>query len=309
MASSYSSRLRLELITDGEKTGTWGQTTNTNLGTLIEEAIAGKASVSFSSDANVTLTANNGASDEARCPILDCTSVGSLSATRDVIVPAVTKLYIVYNRTTGSQSIRVKTSGGTGVTVANGSKMYVYCDGTNVVDAITALPSGTLIGGASPYFPGGTDVPVTDGGTGASSASGARTNLGVAIGSDVQAYSAALALYSAISPSANVQTLLGSADYAAFRSNLSLGALALLGTVNDSNWSGTDLAVANGGTGGSTAADARTNLGLVIGTNIQAYSSKLAGLAASSDVSGTITVSTSTPSGGSSGDIWLEREA
>jgi len=309
MASSYSARLRLELITDGEKTGTWGQTTNTNIGTLIEEAIAGKASVLFSTDANVTLTANDGASDQARCPILDCTSSGSLTATRDVIVPAVTKLYIVYNRTTGSQSVRVKTSGGTGITVPNGSKMYVYCDGTNVVDAITGLPAGTLIGGASPYFLGGTDVAVSDGGTGASSASGARTNLGLVIGTDVQAYSAALGLYSAITPSSNVQTLLGSTDYAAFRSNLSLGALALLGSVNDSNWSGTDLAVANGGTGASTAANARTNLGVVIGTDVQAYSGKLAALAASSDVSGTITVSTSTPSGGSSGDIWLEREA
>jgi hypothetical protein len=108
----------------------------------------------------------------------------------------------------------------------------------------------------------GADLAVADGGTGASTSSAARTNLGLVINTDVQGYSANLTTFAAIAPSANVQTLLGAADYSAFRTSLGLGALALLGTINGSNWSGADLAVADGGTGASTASAARSNLGL-----------------------------------------------
>ena len=89
------------------------------------------------------------------------------------------------------------------------------------------------------------------------------------------------------------------ANVATSRTNLGLGALAVLSTINDALWSGTDLAVANGGTGASTAADARTNLGLVIGTNVQAYDAGLQSLSAFPTVADRIVYSTAV-------DTWAE---
>lgn len=144
MASTFSDKLRLELIATGEQSGSWGITTNANIGTLIEQAVAGVAAVSMIADTNYTLTANNGVSDEARCAVLSITSTLSLTATRDVVCPTKSKLYIVKNATTGGQSIRLKTTGGTGVTVASGTTAFVFCDGANVVDVLNAINAVTV---------------------------------------------------------------------------------------------------------------------------------------------------------------------
>lgn len=140
MPSTYSTSLRLELIGTGEQAGTWGTTTNLNLGTLIEQAISGVASVAMA-DANTTLTASNGISDQARNAVVTLT--GALTATRNVTVPTATKHYWIRNNTTGSQSIVVKTAAGTGVTIAAGTSAPVYCDGTNVVQAGPAYNAST----------------------------------------------------------------------------------------------------------------------------------------------------------------------
>jgi len=139
MASTYSD-LKIELIANGEQSGSWGNTTNTNLGTALEEAITGRAEANFASDANLTLgyTDSNG-SQAFRNLILNVT--GTISATRDLIVPTINKQYIVENNTTGGQSIVVKTSAGTGVTVPNGVTAIVYADGTNVVSGFDYSPS------------------------------------------------------------------------------------------------------------------------------------------------------------------------
>jgi hypothetical protein len=129
MASTYSSRLRIELIGTGEQSGIWGDTTNTNLGTLIDEAIAGVAAITMS-DADYTLTVADGATDQSRKAVL--VMAGSLSQARNVICPSSQKVYIVKNTTTGGFAITIKTSAGTGVSVANGTTALVYCDGTNV---------------------------------------------------------------------------------------------------------------------------------------------------------------------------------
>ena len=132
MTSTYSSSLRLELMATGDQSGTWGDTTNTNLGTLLEQAITGYLSVAQGDVANLTLTTTNGASDQARNAIVNVT--GALTAQRNVVVQTANKLYLIKNATTGGYSIVVKTASGTGVTIANGASRLVYSDGTNVVD-------------------------------------------------------------------------------------------------------------------------------------------------------------------------------
>lgn len=148
MASTYSDRLRLELIGTGEQVGTWGATTNTNLGTLIDQAVAGMASIVMS-DANYTLTNLNGSSDEARRMILKVT--GTNSASRDVICPAKEKFYTVYNDTTGGFPIVLKTSGGTGFTIPNGYSATVWCDGTDCFSAndYNGVPTGSVTSNVS----------------------------------------------------------------------------------------------------------------------------------------------------------------
>lgn len=149
MASTYSS-LKIELIGTGEQAGTWGATTNTNLGTAIEEAIVGRGTANFASDANLTLTlTNSNATQVARNLVLNVTSGVSLTVTRDLIVPAIEKPYIIQNNTTGGQSIRVIVAG-VGYTVPNGKTAYVYNDGTDVKGAFDYLDAPTL--GGNPVF-------------------------------------------------------------------------------------------------------------------------------------------------------------
>jgi hypothetical protein len=138
----------------GDQSGTWGDTTNTNLGTLLEQAITGYLSVAQGDTANLTLTTTNGASDQARNAVIRIT--GALTATRNVVIQTAAKLYTIANDTTGGFSIVVKTSGGTGVSVPPGAMVDVYSDGTNAVQGanywtgsiggITYLDAGAAVG-------------------------------------------------------------------------------------------------------------------------------------------------------------------
>lgn len=133
MASTYSPNLRLELIGTGEQQGTWGVTTNTNLGTLLEEAIGGYTTVTVADAGDTTLTTANGAADQSRNMTINLT--GTLTASRNVIVPAIEKVYLVKNATSGGFAVTVKVSGQTGVSIANGTTMLVFVDGTDVRQA------------------------------------------------------------------------------------------------------------------------------------------------------------------------------
>ena len=133
--STYSTNLKIELMATGENSGTWGDITNTNMGTALEQAIVGYGNPDYVSDANLTISiTNSNAAQAARALVLNVTSTfGSLTATRELVVPTIQKQYIVQNNTTGGQSITVKTSAGTGITVPNGRKAHLYVDGTNVI--------------------------------------------------------------------------------------------------------------------------------------------------------------------------------
>jgi hypothetical protein len=215
MASTYST-LKFELIGTGEQSGTWGNTTNTNLGTAIEEAITGSADVTFASGTvTLTLTDTN-ATQTARNLRLNLT--GTSGGAQNLVVPDIEKFYLVNNAC--ADAITVKNSTGATVAVPASKAMLLFSTGSAVVDAVTHMSSLTLT----------TALAIAQGGTGATTDSGARTNLG---------------LGTMATQAASAVAITG-------------------GTITGI----TDLAIADGGTAASTAANARTNLGLVIGTDV-----------------------------------------
>ena len=138
--STYSTNLRLELIGTGEQQGSWGNTTNTNLGTLLEQAIGGYEAITVSNVSDTTLTTANGSADQARNMTLNLT--GTITATRNVICPAIEKVYIVKNATSGGFAVTFKVSGQTGVSIPNGATYVLYVDGVDVRQATGSVVSG-----------------------------------------------------------------------------------------------------------------------------------------------------------------------
>tara|TARA_R110000868_G_scaffold45365_2_gene150519 strand:- start:3821 stop:5206 length:1386 start_codon:yes stop_codon:yes gene_type:complete len=157
MASTYSTSLRIQLIGTGDQSGVWGTSTNTNLGTLIEQAITGVQSITLSGS-TYTLTSFNGILDQARNAALSFT--GALSANCTVIAPAANKVYIVQNATSGGQTVTMSVGSGSTVVVPNGQTYIVYTDGSNFYSASNYTSSnvaitggtidGTVIGGTTP---------------------------------------------------------------------------------------------------------------------------------------------------------------
>jgi hypothetical protein len=134
VASTYSN-IKIQLMATGENTGTWGNVTNENLGTAIEQALVETATVTFAS-ANQTLTLTDSNSrQDARALRLNLT--GTTGGARDLIVPAIQKPYIINNGT--ADTITVKVSGQTGVAVPAGRSYLLYNNGTDVVNALDGI--------------------------------------------------------------------------------------------------------------------------------------------------------------------------
>jgi len=224
MASTYSD-LKIELIGTGEQTGTWGSTTNNNFSVAVGEAITGSADVAFSSaDVTVTLTDTN-AAQTARNLRLNLT--GTSGGARQLILGSgcqIEKLYLINNGL--ADAVTVKNTSGTGIAVPAGRSMFVFNNGTNVVDAVTYLSSLTL----------GTALPVASGG------SGAATLTGVLKGNGTSAFTAATAGTDYVAPGTAttftaLQTFAGTSSNADLKtSNIietaTISATAATGTIN-----------------------------------------------------------------------------
>ena len=215
MASTYSD-LKFELMTTGENDTTWGDKTNANIGTAIQEAITGSANVAFS-NATVTLTLTNSSSSQtARNLRLNLT--GTATAGYNLIVPAIEKQYIVNNGTDGT--ITIKNATGTGIAIPAGATTIVFNDATNVVQAMNYL---------------GSALPVTGGGT------GATTLTGILKGNGTSAFTAATAGTDYVAPTAStnfsaIQIFTGSATAIAAKlinavEKVTISATAATGTI------------------------------------------------------------------------------
>ena len=274
MASTYSA-LKIELIATGEQSGTWGTTTNTNLGNdALGEAITGSADVAFSSaDVTVTLTDTN-ASQTARNLRLNLT--GTTGGARSLILGSgcqIEKLYLINN--TCADAITVKNTSGTGIAVPAGKTMFVFNNGTNVVDATTHLSSLTL-GTALPIASGGTGststtyasltanvsgtLPVGNGGTGITSFG---TGVATALGQNVTG-SAGIVLSTAPTFTTTID---GGATFGAFPSSTAL-TIGYTGTGASSTHNlataaltGAFTKAINIGTGGTTSSTTTINMG------------------------------------------------
>jgi hypothetical protein len=248
MASTYSPLLRIELMGTGDQANTWGVTTNENLGSLIEQAIAGAVTVNIP-NSNVTLTELNGLPDQSRNMILVAT--GTLTAIRTIVAPETSKVYIVRNSTTGGFAINVQAGAGNSVTIPNGKTAIIYSDGVDFNSAVSYLLNADIVGGTVT----GLDTPlaIADGGTGANNNNTARTNLEAAksgVNSDITGLAAL------ITPLTVAQGGTNASNANSARANLQAARSGANSDITSLTGLTTPLTPAQGGTGASSIGSA-----------------------------------------------------
>ena len=272
MPSTYTSSLRLTLQATGENSGSWGSIVNNGVTSLVDSSVAGTATVAHDDTANYTLSTANGATDEARQMFLNIT--GTLTAARNVVCPAASKLYFLRNNTTGGFAVTLKTSGGTGISVPSGRYAALYCDGTNVVNAfdfqstLIANTATNLAGGATGSIPYQTSA-------------GTTTMLAAGTNGHVLTLAAGVPTWAA---SSGGVTSFSAGTTGLTPNTATTGAITLAGT----------LAVANGGTGQTTYTDGQLLIGNTTGGNTLTKSTLTAGSGISiTNGAGSITIATS----------------
>jgi hypothetical protein len=144
MASSYSSDLKLELMATGEKSGLWGDITNTNLN-ILQQAIAGYEEVSIAGGVQTTaLTFSNGLVSNGKNAVIKFT--GTITGNQTVTIPdSIEKVYVIENGTVGVFSVEFKTASGSGVTFSTADKgqKFLYSNGTDIIDIALGVPGGS----------------------------------------------------------------------------------------------------------------------------------------------------------------------
>jgi hypothetical protein len=258
MTTAYTSLLGLALPVTGELSGTWGDTVNNSITSLLDSSIAG--TTTLSSDADVTLTTTSGAANTAREAILLWTAGGSV--TRNITAPAQSKVYMVINATSSTQSIVLRGAGPTtGVTIVAGERCVAAWDGSDFVKVATTTTDGvsTISFGSTGLTPStatsgavtvsGT-LANTNGGTGQSSA---FTQYGIT-------YASTTTVLATTAAGTSTTVLHGNASGAP-----TFGAVSLTADV-----SGT-LPVANGGSGATTLT------GVLKGNGTSAFTAATAG--------------------------------
>ncbi len=255
--ATYSTNLALTLLTTGEGAGTWGNTTNTNLGTLLEQAISGYVTQAVATGTDTTLTIPNGATGVARNMFIELTGTGGTNT--NLIVPANKKLYFIYNNTSSGQ-VTVKVAGQTGVSVAAGDKVILVSNGTDIVQAtsyITSTPSSLSLTNLTATS--ATITTLTSTSAGITTLTGSSMNVTTATHASAnitQLQSTSATITTLTSTSANITTLTGTTATYTSATVTNLGSTsANITTLTGTNISATSLTltnalkVAEGGTG------------------------------------------------------------